>query len=127
MLDGSRNTSSAIAGSRDGKWPVRVNPDDVRAVFFQDPADNTCHQLEWEHAALLGTPFSGEAARYARRLPARAARWPDAGQALRDLLERWDKGAVAGRRERRMAARLAAERAAISWQEPGSTTQETPE
>ena len=40
-------------------------------------------------------------------------RWPDAGQALGELLARWDQGMVTGRRERRMAVRLAAERAAL--------------
>ena len=71
------------------------------------------HRLEWEHAPGLGTPFSGEAARYARQLAARQDRWPDAGQALGELLARWDQGMVTGRRERRMAVRLAAERAAL--------------
>ena len=96
-----------------GKWPVRINPDDVRWAYFQDPADDCWHRLEWEHAAGLGTPFSGEAARYARQLAARAGRWPDTGQALGELLARWDQGMVTGRRERRMAIRLAAERAAL--------------
>ncbi|HUA27627.1 MAG TPA: hypothetical protein VMC03_01980 [Streptosporangiaceae bacterium] len=61
----------------------------------------------------LGTPFSGEAARYARQLAARHDRHPDAEQALAGLLARWDQGMVTGRRERRMAVRLAAERAAL--------------
>jgi len=85
----------------------------VRCACFQDPADDSWHRLEWEHAPGLGTPFSGEAARYARRLAARQDRWPDSGQALAELLARWDKGMVTGRRERRMAVRLAAERAAL--------------
>ena len=97
-----------------GKWPVRVNPDDVRCIYFQDPADGSWHRLEWEHAAGLGTPFSGEAARYARRLAARQDRWPDPEAALAGLLARWDQGMVTGRRERRMAVRLAAERAALA-------------
>ena len=46
----------------------------------------------------------------ARRPPGPLAR---AGQALAELLARWDQGMVTGRRERRMAARLAAERAAL--------------
>ena len=44
---------------------------------------------------------------------ARSDRWPDAGRALGELLARWDKGMVTGRRERRMAVRLAAERTAL--------------
>ena len=82
-------------------------------AYFQDPADGSWHRLEWEHAAGLGTPFSGEAARYARRLAARSGRWPDTGQALGELLARWDQGMVTSRRERRMAVRLAAERPAL--------------
>jgi transposase InsO family protein len=112
-LDAYRNTDSPYGGRYAGKWPIRVNPDDVRYAYFQDPADASWHQLEWEHAPGLGTPFSGEAARYARRLAAQQDRWPDTGQALAGLLARWDEGMVTGRRERRMAVRLAAERAAL--------------
>jgi hypothetical protein len=112
-LDPYRNAESPAGGQYAGKWPIRVNPDDVRYAYFQDPADNGWHRLEWEHAAGLGTPFSGEAARYARRLAARSDRWPDAERVLGELLARWDKGMVTGRRERRMAVRLAAGRAAL--------------
>jgi transposase InsO family protein len=112
-LDAYRNAASPYGGLHAGKWPIRINPDDARWAWFQDPADDRWHRLEWEHAAGLGTPFSGEAARYARRLAARSGRWPDTGQALGELLARWDRGMVTGRRERRMAIRLAAERAAL--------------
>jgi transposase InsO family protein len=112
-LDAYRNTQSPYGGRYAGQWPVRINPDDVRWAWFQDPADDAWHRLEWEHAAGLGTPFSGEAARYARRLAARQDRWPDPARALAELLARWDQGMVTGRRERRMAVRLAAERAAL--------------
>ena len=112
-LDAYRNAQSPHGGRHAGKWPVRVNPDDVRWAYFQDPADGMWHQLEWEHAAGLGTPFSGEAARYARQLAARQGRRTDAGQALDELLARWDQGMVTGRRERRMAIRVAAERPAL--------------
>jgi transposase InsO family protein len=108
-----RNAASPFGGQYAGKWPIGVNPDDVRYAYFQDPADGSWHRLDWEHAPGLGMPFSGEAARYARRLAARQDRWPDTGRALGELLARWDKGMVTGRRERRMAVRLAAERAAL--------------
>jgi hypothetical protein len=112
-LDAYRNAESPYGGLHAGKWPVRVNPDDVRCIYFQDPADGSWHRLEWEHAAGLGAPFSAEAAQYARRLAARQDRWPDPEAALSELLARWDAGMVTGRRERRMAARLAAEQAAL--------------
>jgi hypothetical protein len=113
VLDGYRNTTSPYGGIHAGRWPVRVNPDDVRQVYFQDPADGRWHTLDWEHAPGLDTPFSAEAARYARRLAARRDRWPDPQQELAGLLERWQRGQVSERRERRMAARLAAENAAM--------------
>ena len=126
-LDAYRNAESPYGGRYAGKWPIRINPDDVRYACFQDPADGCWHRLEWEHAPGLGTPFSGEAARYARSLAARQDRWPDTGQALAELLARWDKGMVTGRRERRMAVRLAAERAALPvLARPGDPASQVP-
>ncbi|GGM88134.1 helix-turn-helix domain-containing protein [Dactylosporangium sucinum] len=113
-LDGYRNTRSPYGGALNGKWPIRVNPDDVRYVWFQDPADHRWHRLDWEHAAAIGAPFSFEAAQYARRLPLRADRLPEPAAALGELLARWDTGMVTDRRERRMAARLGAENAALA-------------
>ena len=79
-LDAYRDAESPYGGRYGGKWPIRVNPDDVRYAYFQDPADHIWHRLEWEHAPGLGTPFSGEAARYARRLAAQQDRWPIPGR-----------------------------------------------
>lgn len=112
-LDRYRSRRSGYGGMHAGKWPIRVNPDDVRAVYFQDPDDGAWHALAWEHAWMLDTPFSAEAAAYARTLAAREGRFCDPAAALGEVLERWGSGAVADRRERRIAARLAAERAGL--------------
>ncbi|MFB7270757.1 integrase [Streptomyces sp. NPDC056244] len=113
VLDGYRNAPSPYTGLG-RQWPIHVNPDDVRFVYFQNPDDNSWHPLIWEHAPALKMAFSGEAAAYARRLAAREGRHIDASQALSDLLARWDQGMVTDRRERRMAVRLSAERDALS-------------
>ncbi|MEQ4305597.1 Mu transposase C-terminal domain-containing protein [Plantactinospora sp. B6F1] len=112
-LDGYRNATSPYGGVLAGKWPIRINPDDVRHAWFQDPADGSWHRLDWEHNALLNTPFSAEAAAYARRLTVAAGEALEPAKALAELLQRWDAGLIADRRERRMAARLAAEYAAL--------------
>ena len=112
-LDGYRNGLSPYRGVAAGKWPIRVNDDDVRFVYFQDPDGNSWHRLDWEHTPMLGTPFSAEAARYARTLATRTDRLADPNAVLAQVLARWSSGAVTDRRERRMAARLSAERAAI--------------
>ncbi|MFL4492409.1 hypothetical protein ACJ6WD_14305 [Streptomyces sp. VTCC 41912] len=113
-LDGLRGATSPYGGRFAGRWPFHVNPDDVRFVYFQDPDDNSWHALQWEHAPGLESAFSAEAAAYARRLAARKGRHINASEALGDLLARWDQGMVTGRRERRMAVRLSAERNVLS-------------
>jgi hypothetical protein len=112
-LDPYRNARSPYGGALAGKWPLRVNPDDVRHIWFQDPDDHVWHRLDWEHAAAVGAPFSFEAAQYARRLSLRRDRFSDQADLLTGLLARWDKGMVTDRRERRMALRLSAERSAL--------------
>jgi hypothetical protein len=112
-LEPYRNTDSPYGGEQAGRWPFRINPDDVRYAYFQDPGDRSWHRLTWEHAAGLGAPFSREAAKYARQLAARQDRWPDREAALSELLARREEGMVTGRRERRMAVRLASERPAL--------------
>ncbi|MGH3796917.1 MAG: hypothetical protein ACRDSP_18750 [Pseudonocardiaceae bacterium] len=111
ILDnGYRNTRSPYGGVCAGRWPLRVNDDDVRVVYFQDPDDGSWHELVWEHAPALGTPFSAEAAAYARRLAASGGRCVDPHGVLAQVLARWSAGEVVDRRERRMAVRLSAER-----------------
>lgn len=113
-LDGYRNAPSPYGAAFGGQWPIHVNPDDVRFVYFQNPDDASWHALQWEHAPALNMPFSGEAAAHARRLATRQGRHIDTSQALSDLLARWDQGMVSDRRERRMAVRLSADRAALA-------------
>ncbi len=120
VLDGYRNQSSPYGGQLAGRWPIRTNPDDVRFAYFQDPADNGWHRLEWEHAPGLVSPFSSEAAAYARQLATRQGRHVDPDEALTELLSRWEEGAVSGRRERRMALRISAERPALPQIAPPS-------
>lgn len=110
-----RGTQSRYGGAHPGRWPIMVDRDDVRTVFFQDPDTGAWHDLAWEHAAGLDAPFSAEAADYTRSLTLRADRHVDPGAALADLLERYSKGAVTGRREKNLARRLATQPS----QEPG--------
>ncbi|WNB85789.1 hypothetical protein [Cellulomonas sp. ATA003] len=103
-----RGTKSSYGGAHPGRWPIMVDRDDVRTVFFQDPDTRSWHDLVWEHAAGLDAPFSAEAADYTRRLSVDNDRHVDPGAALADLLERYSKGAVTSRRDQNIARRLAA-------------------
>lgn len=106
-LTDHRNHRSGYRGAHAGKWPIGVDPGDRRTVFFQHPKTRAWHRLDWEHAALLEQPFSGEALDYARRLAARTQRFPDVTTVLLDLLDRWGAGLTASATERRMAIRHA--------------------
>ena len=103
----------SLPGARAGLWPFAVNPDDVSRIYFRDPEEGGWHELPWEHAADLGMPFSAETLAYAKALAARKERFPDTRRALSDLLGAWNLGLAANRAERRMALRLAADRAAL--------------
>jgi hypothetical protein len=105
-----RSRTSPFKGAYAGKWPVMVDRDDIRQVFFQDPKTCAWHRLEWEHAPALNGPASLEALVYARRLAAKAHRFPDTTRALVELLDRWGVGLTRDRSERRIAVRLATER-----------------
>ncbi|MEU6182954.1 helix-turn-helix domain-containing protein [Streptomyces coeruleorubidus] len=107
-----------LSGERDGKWPVAVNPDDINAVYFRDPASRRWHALAWEHAPGRDMPVSEEALQFARRLAAARDRFPDDKAAVRDLFERWNLGLGTTLVERRMALRLAREQAALDLPEP---------
>jgi hypothetical protein len=109
-LNDFRNRRSTVRGLHAGKWPVAVDSGDFSRVWFQDPRDNSWHELAWEHAAALGRPFSREAAAYARKLAVATDRFPDTTRALAELLDRWGAGLTANRTERRMAVRLSQER-----------------
>ena len=110
-LNGYRNRRSDFTGPHAGKWPIRFDPDDVSRVFFQDPHTNEWHTLPWEHYSEITVPFSAEALAYARHLARQTDRFPDDRRALGELLERWDAGLTRNSTERRIALRLAQQRA----------------
>ncbi len=117
-----RNTRSPYLGRHAGKWPIRYNPDDATAVWFRNPDSGGWHRLDWEHARRLTQPFSFEALGYTKRLAAAQDRFPDTVGALDDLLGRWNIGLCASPAERRMALRLASQRAALELPAPPVTT-----
>ena len=104
-----RGALSPFGGAHAGRWPIMVDRDDVRSVFFQDPESKTWHTLEWEHAAGLAAPFSAEAAEYTRKLALTTDRHVAPDEALHDLLARHSKGEVTVRREQNLARRIAAQ------------------
>lgn len=106
-LNPYRDRRSDYGGAHAGKWPFMVDVDDVRTVYFQDPTDRAWHPLKWRLADGIDAPFSADAADYTRRVSVREQRHVDPQQAVEDLLTRWSREEVLGRRERNLAIRLA--------------------
>lgn len=104
-----RGRRSDHGGAHAGKWPFHVDVDDIRKVYFQDPEDKAWHPLQWRLAPGITAPFSKDAADYTRRVSVRANRHVDPQQAVQDLLVRWQRDEVLGRREKVLAQRLAAQ------------------
>jgi putative transposase len=104
-----RGALSPFGGAHAGRWPIMVDRDDVRTVFFQDPESKVWHTLEWEHTEGLTAPFSAEAADYTRQLALKSDRHVAPDEALSDLLERHGKGKVTAQREKNLARRLASQ------------------
>jgi len=103
-----RGVRSDYGGAHAGRWPFHVDIDDVRGVYFHDPADGGAwHRLEWRLATGINAPFSKDAADYTRRISTLEQRHVDPQQAVDDLLVRWTREEVLGRRERNLALRLA--------------------
>ncbi|MFE1880143.1 integrase [Streptomyces diastatochromogenes] len=124
-LKGLHNQTSHHRGRHAGAWPVAVDRDDIRKVFFQHPRTHEWHALDWEHAPSLNGPASLEALQYARRIAAKTHRFPDTKRALVELLERWGAGLTADRTERRMAIRLSQQRFRIVGEDGDSDAEVT--
>jgi hypothetical protein len=99
---------------RGGLWPIHVNPDDIRQVYFRDPDTGLWHALQWEHAASLKMPMSQEATKFARELAAKKYRHFDDKLALAELLERRALGQGRSMAERRIDLRLAREQDSLA-------------
>jgi transposase InsO family protein len=105
---------SPYTGRLRGKWPIYVDPDDIRYVYMRHPKERTWHTLVWKHAAGLTAPLSDEALRFARTLAARRHRFVDDRLALEELLKRWQVGSASSAAERRIALNLAREDGRLS-------------
>ncbi len=112
VLDGYRNATSTHLGRHPGKWPIRYDPDDIRAVFFQDPATLEWHALHWRYATQIIEPMSEEALAFAKRRQRERGQPDDTRSSLQALMDEWQQGDFTSKASRRMAARHATQRMA---------------
>lgn len=111
-LDGHRHAPSPHA-ARQGRWPFRYHPDDLRFLYFQDPETLEWHQLTWVFAESVGGPFGTDALAYAKRLAGAHGVDYDHRGAFLKLLAGVGVDLAAGPAERRVALRRARDNAAL--------------
>jgi len=112
-LNGLRGQQSHSGGKANGRWHFHVNPDDVMRIYFRHPDTRKWCTLMWKHAPFTDLPMTEDAVRYARKLAMAQGRPTHPETALADLLE--ERNLSLGRTvaERRIALRLARERATL--------------
>jgi len=98
-----------------GKWPVHVDPDDVRQVYFFDlKSTKQWHALPWTHAADCEGPMNEDGLHFAREMAKTKHRHVDDKLALAEFLERRNLSQGHTMAERRAALRLSREQSNLS-------------
>jgi hypothetical protein len=88
-LIGYRAREKSPYKDRNGQWPVHVDPDDVRQVYFFDLKNTReWHALRWTEADACDGPMNEDGLKYARKLAKAKHRYFDDKLALTELLKR---------------------------------------
>jgi transposase InsO family protein len=106
---------------RNGKWPIHVDADDVRYVYFfdlknarPDPKNTSpWHALVWTEAAVCDGPMNEDGLHFARDLARKMHRHFDDKLALAELLERRHLSQGVTRAELRAALRLSRQQSTL--------------
>lgn len=108
ILNDFRNQPSPYGGLHAGKWPLRYDPRDHSRVFFFDHTLEEWHELHWIGQWDTPRPFDEATVSYAKSLVVarggNAQNHEELQLVLNELLNRIDDGALAGRKERKLAA-----------------------
>ena len=116
---------SPYTGRFKNRWPIYVDPQDIRYVYFRDHDDHSWHALTWEHADGSDAPLGDEALKHIRRKAAQKYRFVDDVLALDELLTRWHVDSNSSAADRRVALNLA-RHDALSQQAHPDETQPAP-
>jgi hypothetical protein len=99
---------------RKGRWPVHVDPDDVRQVYFFDLKNTRqWHALRWTEADASDGPMNEDGLEFARKLAKAKYRHFDDKLALAELLERRKLSQGHTMAERRAALRLSRQQSTL--------------
>lgn len=99
---------------RKGQWPIHVDPDDLRQVYFFDLKNTReWHVLRWTEADACDGPMNEDGLKYARKVAKAKYRYFDDKLALAELLERRKLSQGHTMAERRAALRLSRQQSTL--------------
>lgn len=99
---------------RKGQWPIHVDPDDVRQVYFFDLKNTRqWHALRWTEADVCDGPMNQDGLKFARKVAKAKHRYFDDKLALAELLERRKLSQGHTMAERRAALRLSRQQSTL--------------
>jgi transposase InsO family protein len=87
-LTGYRAGEESPYREHNGQWPVHVDTDDIRQVYFFNSKNKQWHALPWTEAARCDGPFNEDGYEYCRKLVAAKHRLFDDKMVLAEMLER---------------------------------------
>lgn len=116
---------SPYTGKFKNKWPIYLDPYDIRHAYMRDPEDHSWHTLAWQHAEMLDQPLAAEALEFARKLAAKRHRFIDDKLALEELMMRWEVGSKSTVAERRLAVNMARQDRSLLSDQTAKTDAET--
>ncbi|BCO81748.1 Mu transposase C-terminal domain-containing protein [Mycobacterium paraintracellulare] len=100
--------------NRKGQWPIHVDPDDVRQVYFFDLKNTRqWHALRWTEADVCDGPMNQDGLDFARKVAKAKHRYFDDKLALAELLARRKLSQGHTMAERRAALRLSRQQSTL--------------
>jgi transposase InsO family protein len=113
-LSGYKAREKSPYTERKGQWPVHVDPDDVRQVYFFDLKNTRKWKaLPWTEAEVCDGPMNEDGLKFAYKLAKAKYRHVDGKLALAELLERRKLGQGHTMAERRAALRLSRQQSTL--------------
>ena len=119
-----KNKKSSLGGRAAGRWPIRVDPRDLNKAYFQDPEDDTWHEIPWAHAPPENLPMNATLLRESKKLllakTGRPGRSEDVAMVQREIVERVERDRVLHPRERNAVIKAIIQREQASKDRDGN-------
>lgn len=115
VLDAYPPGEASLYTLKKGRWPIRVNPDDVRTVYFYDhKTSGEWKPLTWDMGRAMELPMSEEGLDFVREILRTDTRAVDDRLAVAAMLDRRSLSQSLDTEKRNAALRLSREQSSLA-------------